>query len=213
MRIFLIRHGRQCDKRCNVDVSLDSEGIRQARLAGERMKDWGIQRIYSSDMLRAIETAAHANLSLHVPVEVIPEFRELCFGHMEGLTDEEIAVRFADFKQQQLKQQEDLPYPGGESATDLVRRAMPKLREAAGRSEECIAIATHGVWIRAVLCHILGMDMAKWRTVGTTFENGSITELHYNPKKELFTLERFNDYAHLEAYPELLRSAWGVKEN
>jgi len=57
------------------------------------------------------------------------------------------------------------------------------------------------------------MDMAKWRTMGVTFENGSITELHYRKEKGNFTLERFNDYAHLEPYPKLLRSAWGVKEN
>lgn len=213
MEIYLIRHGRQCDKRCNVDVSLSPEGVRQAELAGARMKDWGIEMIYSSDMLRARETAEHVNRFLKVPHQIIPEFRELCFGDMEGLTDEEIAVRFADFKKQQEQQQTDLAYPGGESATDLVRRAMPKLLEVAKRHRGSIAIATHGVWIRAVLCHILGIEMARWRTVGTTFENGSITELCYHSAKQQFTLERFNDFAHLEACPELLRAAWGVKEN
>jgi broad specificity phosphatase PhoE len=42
--------------------SLSEEGIRQARLAGMRMKDWGIEMVYSSDMLRAKETAYFANL-------------------------------------------------------------------------------------------------------------------------------------------------------
>lgn len=213
MKIYLIRHGRQSDKRCNVDVSLAPEGIRQAVLTGERMKDWGIEKVYSSDMLRAKETAEQANRSWHVPHEIIPEFRELCFGDMEGLTDEEIEVKFADFKKQQEQMAADIPYPGGESAADLVRRAMPKLREVAGCHSGSIAIATHGVWIRAVLCFILGIDMVKWRTLGTTLENGSITELCYHPEKQQFTLERFNDFAHLEPYPSLLRAAWGVKEN
>lgn len=213
MKLYLIRHGRQCDKRCNVDVSLSEEGIRQAKLAGMRMKDWGIEMVYSSDMLRAKETAYHANQYWNAPHEIIPEFRELCFGEMEGLYDEEIEVRFREFKAKQDEMKEDIPYPGGESATELVRRAMPKLIEVAGRHEGSIAIVTHGVWIRAVLCHILGMDMAKWRTMGVTFENGSITEIHYRKEEGKFTLERFNDYAHLEPYQELLRNAWGVKEN
>ena len=213
MKIYLIRHGRQCDKRCNIDVSLSPEGVRQAVLVGARMKDWGLEKVYSSDMLRAKETAEHANSCWQIPHEVISEFRELCFGDMEGLTDEEIEVKFAGFKKQQEQMETDLPYPGGESASDLVRRAMPKLLEVAGRHRKSIAIATHGVWIRAVLCHILGIDMVKWRMIGTTFENGSITELCYHPEKRQFTLERFNDYAHLEPYPQLLRAAWGVKEN
>lgn len=213
MKLYLIRHGRQCDKRCNVDVSLAEEGVRQADLVGMRMKGWGIEKIYSSDMIRAVETARLANAHWNVPYEIVPAFRELCFGNMEGLTDEEIAARFADFKAMQESAEEDLPYPGGESATDLVRRAMPALLAVARRHRGSIAIATHGVWIRAVLCHLLGMDMIRWRGLGTTFENGSITELCYHPRTDRFTLERFNDYAHLEPYPELLRGAWGVEEN
>lgn len=213
MKLYLIRHGRQCDKRCNVDVSLAEEGVRQADLVGMRMKGWGIEKIYSSDMIRAVETARLANAHWNVPHEIVPAFRELCFGNMEGLTDEEIAARFADFKAMQESAEEDLPYPGGESATDLVRRAMPALLAVARRHRGSIAIATHGVWIRAVLCHLLGMDMIRWRGLGTTFENGSITELCYHPRTDCFTVERFNDYAHLEPYPELLRGAWGVEEN
>ena len=39
-------------------------------------------------------------------------------------------------------------------------------------------------------------------------ENCSITELGYLPEQDLFTLERLNDYAHLEDEPELLRRTW-----
>ncbi|MGL5437452.1 MAG: histidine phosphatase family protein [Lachnospiraceae bacterium] len=213
MKIYLIRHGRQCDKRCNVDIPLSEEGIRQAELAGMRMKDWRIEAVYSSDMVRARETAEYANQYWQVPHQIIPEFREISFGDMEGLTDEEIEVRFADFKIRQQQLAEDLPYPGGECAGDVVRRALPKLTELAGQHRGNIAIATHGALIRVVLCHILEINLARWRTIGITFENGSITELHYHPDQNCFSLERFNDYAHLEPYPELLRSAWGVKEN
>ena len=39
-------------------------------------------------------------------------------------------------------------------------------------------------------------------------ENCSITELAYDRKYDRFRLERFNDHAHLEPFPELLRENW-----
>ncbi len=213
MRIYFIRHGRQCDKRCNVDVALSEEGIHQAKLLGSRMKEFGVQKVYSSDMIRAKQTAEYANQYWNVEHEIIPEFREISFGKMEGKDDDEIQSLFADFKKEQEKMEYDLPYPDGESAMDVVKRSMPKLMEIVNSGLECVAIVTHGVWIRAMIAYILGMDMAKWRLLGVAFENGSITQVDYHSKKQIFTLEKLNDYAHLEAYKELLRSAWNVNEN
>ena len=48
MKLFLIRHGRQCSKLCNVDVDLSEEGYRQASLLGERLFHENIQVVYSS---------------------------------------------------------------------------------------------------------------------------------------------------------------------
>ena len=108
MRLYLIRHGRQCSRLCNVNVDLSEEGYRQAALVGERLFRQNIQAVYSSDLLRAVETAQAANLYWNVEHMVRPELREISFGDMEGLTDEEIARRFADFKAEQSRMEEDL---------------------------------------------------------------------------------------------------------
>ena len=213
MEIYLIRHGRQCDTRCNVDVALSEAGFRQADLVGRRMKDWNIQKVYSSDMIRARQTAETANKYWNVELEIVPQFREICFGQWEGHETNELNILFSDFKAEQDKMEKDLRYPEGESAGDVIERSMPALMKVAQSGLERVAIATHGVWIRAIVCHVLGIDLAKWKLLGTTFENGSITQLNYYPETGRFTLERFNDFAHLEPYPELLREAWGVIEN
>ena len=132
---------------------------------------------------------------------------------MEGLSDEEIALRFRDFQQEQAKMEYDIPYPGGESAGDVVRRVIPVFRQIRESGYEKVAVVTHGGVIRSMTAHFLGMDMAKWRTLGTSLENCSITELNYSPRLRRYTLERFNDYAHLQPYPQLLRSAWADAEN
>ena len=46
--IFLIRHGRQCSKLCNVDVSLDESGRKQAKLAGKRLISYQLEKLYCS---------------------------------------------------------------------------------------------------------------------------------------------------------------------
>lgn len=213
MKLYLIRHGRQCSKLCNVDVDLSEEGYRQASLLGERLFRQNIQAVYSSDLLRAVETAQAANLYWNVEHIIRPELREISFGDMEGMTDGDIAVKYGDFKIRQEQMKEDIPYPGGECAKDVVRRAGPVFQEMTKSGYERIAVVTHGGVIRAMTAYYLGMPMEKWRLLGKSLENCSITQLDWNRNTGRFSLERFNDYAHLEGYPELLRSAWADDAN
>jgi probable phosphoglycerate mutase len=208
MRIFLIRHGRQLSRLCNVNVDLCEEGYRQAALVGERLFPENIQVVYSSDLLRAVETAQAANLYWNVEHVIRPELREISYGDMEGMTDEAIAEKYADFKAKQDLMEEDLPFPGGECAADVVKRAEPVFRELAESGYEQVAVVTHGGVIRALTAHYLGMPLARWRNLGRNLENGSITELCWSKTSNTFIVERFNDYAHLEPYPELLRKSW-----
>ena len=213
MKIYLIRHGRQNSRLCNVNVDLCEEGYRQAALLGERLFREKIQAVYSSDLLRAVETAQAANLYWNVEHIIRPQLREISFGDMEGMSDEEIAVAFQEFKEQQSRMEEDIPYPGGECAEDVIRRAEPVLREIVNSGYERVAVVTHGGVIRSLAAGILEMPLAKWRLLGKNLENCSITELSWNEKEDRFTLERFNDYAHLEGHPKLLRSSWVTAEN
>ena len=87
MKLYLIRHGRQNSRLCNVNVDLCEEGYRQAALLGERLFPKKIQAVYSSDLLRAVETAQAANLYWNVEHTICPELREIDFGEMEGLLE------------------------------------------------------------------------------------------------------------------------------
>ncbi|MDO5644743.1 MAG: histidine phosphatase family protein [Dermabacter sp.] len=216
MHLYLVRHGRQSSTLCNVDVGLSEAGRRQAELTGRRLQDSGITALASSSMVRAQQTADLMNASLDLPRLVDPRLRELNFGDMEGLTDAEIGQRFADFHAAQAEMREDLPYPGGEAPGAVAARALAAIDDLAALGHERVAIVTHGVVIRTLAAHALGAPIPRWRSVAVRLENGSITELTRNNSgspTRTFTLERLNDYAHLEPYPELLRAAWGVAEN
>jgi probable phosphoglycerate mutase len=213
MNIYLIRHGRQCSKLCNVNVDLAEEGYHQAALLGERLVPACIDAVYSSNLLRAVQTAEAANLYWNTDHIIRPELREISFGDMEGMADEDIAVRFADFKKQQDLMKEDIPYPGGECAGDVITRALPVFEEIAASGFNNVAVVTHGGVIRSMISHFLGMEPYQYRLLGNTLENCSITQIVWNKDKQRFTMERFNDYAHLEPFPQLLRSSWVDAEN
>lgn len=208
MELYLIRHGRQSSRLCNVNVDLSPEGRRQAALLGRRLGEWGIDALYSSSLIRAVQTAEEMNRFLRLPHQICPELGEISFGEMEGLSDEEIVVRFPEFKERQAAMTEDLPYPGGECASDVIRRAGPVLEKLTESGHERIAVVTHGGVIRAMTARYLKMPLENWRLLGKDLENTSITQLKWDKCHRRFTLERFNDYAHLEACPELLRKNW-----
>lgn len=54
---------------------------------------------------------------------------------------------------------EDLPYPGGECAADVIRRAGPVLERLAESGHERIAVVTHGGVIRTMAAWYLGMPL------------------------------------------------------
>ena len=197
MRIYLIRHGRQNSPLCNVNVPLSDAGRRQAELLGERLKKESIDAVWSSDLIRARETADIINEKIRAPRFIREGLREISFGDLEGLSDDVIM---------------DLPYPGGESAADVIRRAVPVMDEIAKSGAETVAVVTHGGVIRSLVTHYLHMDGAYVPLLARHLENCGITEFYYRESDGEMLLNRFNDFAHLTDHPELLRGGWGEKK-
>ena len=207
--IFLIRHGRQDSKLCNVNVGLSEAGREQARLLGERLRTYGIEKMYASELSRAVETAEIIAGIIGVEVEELPDIEEIHFGGFTGKTDEMIRALYGSFQEERRKHEADIPFPvGGECGADVVRRAMPVIRSLNDREENRIAVVTHGGVIRSVCAHILGADQKDKLKFGIDIENTALTHLIYDPERDFYFLERFNDHAHLEGRPELMRKGW-----
>lgn len=207
--IFLIRHGRQCSTLCNVDVALAEAGREQAELLGERLTTYGLEKLYSSTLLRARETAEIVNRHLQIPYEMLPDMEEINFGGLTGKTTEEIEAEYGEFRKERSLHKEDLPYPdGGECGRDVVNRALPQIKKLCRAPENRIGIVTHGGVIRSLCAEILHANQRHKLKFGIDLENTSLTELLYDEKRDIFFLERFNDFAHLEGRKELLRGGW-----
>ncbi len=145
-----------------------------------------MEAVYSSHLIRAVETAREANRYWNAKHIIRQELREISFGDMEGMADEEIAEKYGDFQKEQARLEQDLPYPGGECAGDVMKRAIPVLEEIAASGYQNVAVVTHGGVIRSVTSALLHMEPKYYRLLGNSLENCSITEVHWNEKTGRF---------------------------
>ena len=91
-RILLVRHGEtdwNRDRRVqgHTDIPLNDEGRRQARALAAELDGEIVDTTYSSDLLRARETAEILCLERGTQLVVLAALREKHFGTWEGLTD------------------------------------------------------------------------------------------------------------------------------
>lgn len=128
----------------------------------------------------------------------VAELAEYDAGHWAGKRRDEVYT--PDVVKQIGELGIDFTPPNGESIR-MVERRVSMWLEAAFLHRECsywpappdICIVTHGVTIKALLHHVLGMnDRMVWRI---RIDNTSVTKLRYTPRG--WFVESVNDTGHL----------------
>ena len=123
------------------DVRLDDLGRRQAELLAPRLARFGVDRIVSSGIPRAVETARPLADRLGLDVEIDDRFREIDNGEWTGLLPTEIEQGWPEMWHAYVSG-EDVPRPGGERWADVrlrVRRGLEELSRTGGIT----AVFTH----------------------------------------------------------------------
>lgn len=212
MRIYLIRHAKQESKLCNDNTPLCEIGREQARLLGQRLKNYDIDAIYASNLIRAYETAKIAakeltnsvGVSAFMEVKIREGLRETDFGELTYQLDSDIKVKYKEFMESRYYAEEDWAYPGGESGKTVYERAKKVLDEIIQSGYKNVAVVTHGGTIRVLLAGLFQGSQKNRLLLGKCMERGGFCELFYEEETRRFYLERFNDYAHLEGRPECM---------
>lgn len=160
-QIYLFRHGQtdwnaQGRFQGHTDVPLNDTGRAQARELAEKLHKAALEAILSSDLSRARETADIVAARLAVPVRSDPGLREAFLGEAQGMTYDEIRVRFGEDLTSRWRSDHptdaDVSYPGGEKASEVVRRsfdAIQRFLEPGDYSR--VGVSTHGGVIRRVM--------------------------------------------------------------
>jgi broad specificity phosphatase PhoE len=181
--ILLARHGEtdwNSERRWqgHADQPLNDVGRTQARKLAETLADRAIDVVYSSDLVRAHETALIVAERLGLPVEVDAGLREVDVGDWAGRLVTEIED--ADPEAFQLWRQGRKAWNGGESYEEMGERVVAAvLRLSARHPGQTVLIVTHGGSIRACRATAAGLDYAGSRVSAIgSMANCELAELH-----------------------------------
>jgi len=165
-KVILIRHGQtdwNCQKRyCSfTDVDLNQKGRAQVRQLSKQLSNEKVDKVYSSDMKRALQSARI--IFKDTPLEEVAALREINFGMFEGLRYQEIMERYGGIYRKWLDNPFGVAIPRGESLSSFVKRVRKALRRILSRNNNnrTVVIVAHGGPIRVVLCDVLGLDVRK----------------------------------------------------
>jgi len=178
--LLLTRHGETDWNRDHLwqghtGPPLNETGRRQAaQLAAQIGR---VDAVYSSDTVRAHETALILAEPHGLPVETDPRLREVNFGLWEGLTRAEINERFGGAFTRWLSGENPTP-DGGECDEAMAERVLDALSEIAARHPQArVLVVTSGGPIRAVEARLRGIDQAESRRVVETLPNCALFEV------------------------------------
>lgn len=151
MILHLARHGTTTAEGFflgSSDPPLSEAGRLQSEELAARLEGRGVERIVSSGLRRAAETADIVGRRLGLPVERDARFNEIGYGAWDGLPWTEIERRWPDEAQRKLGDWWGVVPPGGEPADAFFERLRAGLEElrSAGRSTVLVAhLAVNGL--------------------------------------------------------------------
>ena len=177
--VFLLRHGETAwNKRGRVmgrtQVPLDADGIKQIQKIAPLVAPLELDGIYTSPLRRAVQTARVVAEGTNLPIRMSEGLNEIAFGdwagrHFDDLIDNRLYRSF-------IKSPAKTVLPGGETISDVQRRGLSVINEAAqkvpgGR----FLLVSHGDVIRAILSHYMKLPLNEYRRL--RIDNGSLSAL------------------------------------
>jgi alpha-ribazole phosphatase/probable phosphoglycerate mutase len=172
---YFVRHGESKGNAARVftgqtDSPLTARGRQQAAAVAEELAKVKFDRIISSDLSRTRDTAELIAKRRGIPVEIVPELREINVGDRTGTSFDETRG---------LPNWNDdgfVAWPGGETLDQVLTRTLGAIgrltRESRGKT---ILVVGHGGVNRILLSHFLGILPKLDRTPGG---NTNISVVH-----------------------------------
>lgn len=171
-RIVFWRHGRtawNAERRFQgqTDIPLDDAGLAQAARAATVLARLQPDRLRSSDLSRARETADALAALTGLKVEEDVNLRETFAGEWQGLTRTELEERFGSDLQQWAAGSDVRP-GGGETRSEVAQRMVTAVGRALDDMApgETLVVATHGGAARAAIGALLGLPIEHWAALG-----------------------------------------------
>ncbi len=155
---YIFRHGEtELNKQkrwqgSGMDYDLTELGIAQARDLAQKLQGKGIEKIYSSPLIRALHTAQEVGKVLNVEVEVRQNLRECFYGKAEGMLIVDLQKQVPEIVNNwQNPNFMDIRFEGGESKKEALNRVLAELKKISQEPQTTVGIAVHGGTMAALL--------------------------------------------------------------
>lgn len=154
MLLFMIRHGETEGNvkklfYSQLDMPLTENGRQQALALRPFLAKYNFDRVYASDLSRAVETAKLV-LPDCKPI-LVPQLRECQMGYIDGCTHAEIIGKYGLLN-------DHYEQFGGESPEDMCNRVKTFMEELEANPCDRVAAFAHSGTLKAVLRLAVGMD-------------------------------------------------------
>lgn len=201
-RIYFIRHGQSYGNLHRLflghtDADLTDLGRTQAERTAQRLADVDFAAIYSSDLMRASNTALPNALMRDMPVIPDKRLRELYCGRWEGMTVEQIIEQYGDmYTHSWAKEFGTFVMPEGEGVQQGADRMYEATLEFARAHEGGnILCASHAAVIRALFARVMGIEPIDVAERLPYPSNASYSILEYDG--ECLSVASFSEDEHL----------------
>ena len=200
--IYIARHGETKYNRegkmqgRGIDAPLNEKGRLQARAISEELKEVSIDHIFSSSLMRSMETAEIIAWTLRMKYHSYPELDEMNFGKFEGRPSAEIEEELNEVHRTWKDGNTDYAIDGGgESPGMVLDRVLSRtddiLQKHAG---ETLLFILHGRLIRILLSHWLGYPLSDMHRI--EHSNGAL--YHFKKNDASFELGYLHKTEHLQ---------------
>jgi probable phosphoglycerate mutase len=171
IRVVLWRHGQtdwNVENRFqgHSDIPLNKVGHYQASEAAKVLAALRPDRIISSDLIRAQETAAPLASLTDIKVEINPNLRETDGGLWEGKLASENRATHGELFANWYEGGDEPAGVTGERRSDVAKRAVAVIEKETTNFSGTIVFVTHGGTVRSVLGSILKLPIAQWGVIG-----------------------------------------------
>ena len=181
VKLILVRHALTVDNQKSrlsghIDSSISEEGKEQIDKITNYLKDFDIDKIYTTTSSRTKDTVK--KLSELKSIEIIEKesLIEISFGDFEGLTFDEIKDKYPKEFQDMIEKGYEYKYPNGESLIDSYYRVCIELDNIISNNDDrTILICSHGGTIRNIITYLISNSYKyHWNF---KIDNGSVTIL------------------------------------
>ncbi|MBA3633142.1 MAG: histidine phosphatase family protein [Acidobacteria bacterium] len=203
-RLYLVRHGQSAGNAegrfgGHSPTPLSKLGREQAEITAKALAKERITAIYSSDLLRAVQTAEPLADILGLPIIKTSAFRERKVGVLEGKTFDESKTEFPKDYYALLNRNIYHVITEGESYRQLLKRATEALHEVLRTHQgENIVIFSHTGAICFLTLYLIGAINHKTRTTPwLVTSNCGINRFEIRSRRNIRVLA-LNDTRHLQ---------------